>query len=68
MPILHKMPETEDKGILHTHYKETSISLITEVDKDITRKANYRAISFMIRDVKILDKVLTSILVLNNTP
>ena len=45
----------------HSLY-ETTISLITEVDKDITRKANYRAISFMIRDVKILNKVLTSVL------
>ena len=43
-----------------THFYETRIILIPNPDKDITRKENYRAVSFMNTDAKTLYKMLAN--------
>ena len=58
--LLNLFQEVEEEGTLpKTFYKAATI-LISKPDKDITKKENYRPISSMNIDTKILNKILTN--------
>ena len=56
MPILLKLFQ---RTLPYSFYKVT-ITLITKLDKDNTKKENYRPISLMNTDAKILNKILAN--------
>ena len=51
--ILHKLFQNTEEGTLSNLFYEARITLIWKVDKDITRKENYKFLSLMNLDVKI---------------
>jgi abortive infection bacteriophage resistance protein len=56
-PIFLKIfQEIEREGTLPNSFYEASITLIPKPSKDITRKGNYRPLSLMNIDAKILKK------------
>ena len=61
MPILLTFfQKISEDGTLTNSFYEATITLITKPDKDNTQKENYRPISLINIDVKILKEILTN--------
>ena len=61
IPILLKLSQNvQEEGTLPKTFYEATITIIPQPDKDTTKKENYRSISLMTIDTKILKKILAN--------
>ena len=68
MPILLKLfQKIAEEGPLPISFYKATITLIQNPEKDNTKKENYRSVSLMIIDAKILKKILFSKTEFSNT-
>ena len=62
--IIPKLPrvfkKVEEEGTLSKTFYESNITLVPKPDKDTTKKENYRWISLVNIDSKILNKILAN--------
>ena len=56
--LLKRFQNIAEGGTLPNSFNEAIITLIPKPDKDVTKKENYRPISLMNTDVRILNKIL----------
>jgi hypothetical protein len=58
--ILKLFHEIEMEGILPNSFSEASITLNLNTDKDNSKKENYKPISLMNIDAKVLNKIMAN--------
>jgi hypothetical protein len=58
--LLKPFRETEREGKQPNSFYEASVTLIPKPDKDTSKKENYRPVSLMNTDAKILNKIMTN--------
>ena len=58
--VLNYSQKCDNKWTLPTSLNKATITLIPKLDKDTTKQENYKAISLINTEVKILNKILTN--------